>query len=123
MEQEIEKRSERLAKYWRNTKPEGNEDSAYLMAELIEDELTREGLSFEGKLEVIKRGISIIEKQEPKTQKERLEAIAKNEPYYSRRGINVNSGKEEEYWGKYDLERACEEEGILLQDFIDWKLM
>ncbi|MGM0175659.1 hypothetical protein [Enterococcus sp. DIV0800] len=122
MQTEIEKRANQLAKYWRNIEPTEKEDSTYLMAELIEDELTREGLSFEAKLEVIKRSISLIEKQPPKTKKERLEAILSNEPYFSKQGINVSSGQEETYWGKYDLERACEEEGIPLQEFIDWKI-
>ncbi|MGK0607286.1 hypothetical protein [Enterococcus gilvus] len=92
MQTEIEKRANQLAKYWRNIEPTEKEDSTYLMAELIEDELTREGLSFEDKLEVVKRSISLIEKQPPKTKKERLEAISSNEPYFSKQGINVSSG-------------------------------
>lgn len=123
MKSKIEERAERFANFWRNTEHAANSaDSATLMAEFIEDELGREGLSFENKLEVVKQGITIILKQEPKTKDERLENIWKNKNFFSKRGIDVETGEETVFWDKYSLERDCEDEGVTLEEFIEWKL-
>lgn len=118
---EINKRAEQFANYWRSVEPTESDSATYLMAEAIEDELNREGLSFENKLSVIRQGIEIIEKQEPKTKVERLEDVWKNKNLFSKRGIDPVTGKEEVYWDKYSLETYCQNEGVTLTEFIEWK--
>lgn len=124
MKLKIEERAEHFANFWRDTEHSASdsEDAATLMAEIIEDELGREGLSFENKLEVVKQGIAIIQKQEPKTKTERLESVWKNKNFFSKRGIDVETGKETVYWDKYALKGDCEDEGVTLEEFIEWQL-
>lgn len=124
MKSKIEERAEQFANFWRNTEHTASnpEDAATLMAEVIEDELGREGLSFENKLEVVKQGIAIIQKQEPKTKNERLENVWKSKNFFSKRGIDVETGEETVFWDKYALERDCEDEGVTLKEFIEWQL-
>ncbi|HIB1899810.1 TPA: hypothetical protein ACWWDF_002431 [Enterococcus faecium] len=122
MESEITKRAKQFARYWQSTEPVETEDSSYLMSEAIDNELNRDGLSFENKLEVIKRAIELIEKQEPKTKQERFEDVWKSKNFFSKKGIDPVTGEEEIFWEKYSLESYCQNEGVSLQEFLDWKV-
>jgi len=119
---EITKRAQQFANYWCTVEPTETENAKDLFSEAVEDELSRGGLSFEDKLEVIKKAIELIEKQEPKTKQERFEDIWKNKNFFTKRGIDVSTGEELPYWDKSRLESYCQDEGISLQDFIDWKI-
>ena len=50
-------------------------DKEMLLAELINDELLREDITFNQKLQIIKRVMELVEIQEPLTKEERFEIV------------------------------------------------
>ncbi|MGM0238487.1 hypothetical protein [Enterococcus sp. AZ103] len=122
MEKEVEKRAEQFANYWRNIRPNETEDKDFLLSDAIEKELNRTGISFENKLDVLKKAIELIQQQKPKTIEERYDSIWLNKTFFTKRGYDLKSGEETIFWDKYSLDDYCQNEGVKTQDFIEWVL-
>lgn len=117
----IEKRSNTMAKILRD-----NADTVYakelLLAEMIDEELMRRDVSFNQKLQIVKRVLDLVEIQEPRSKEDRYMNVASYEERFTINIINLKTGKLESAWDKYELKRYCEIYGITLEEFINWKL-
>lgn len=101
----VEKRSDTIAKII----SENTDTISYkemLLAELINDELLSEDITFNQKLQIIKRVMELVEIQEPLTKEERFEIVWEYKNLFSIRTINLDTGKSEITWKKDELERA-----------------
>lgn len=117
----IEKRSNTMAKILRD-----NADTVYakelLLAEMIDEELMRRDVSFNQKLQIVKRVLDLVEIQEPRSKEDRYMNVASYEERFTINIINLKTGKLESAWDKDELKRYCEIYGITLEEFINWKL-
>lgn len=113
---EIDKRAKEFAEYWEENVPKDEVDRSYILAEAVEDELDRDGLSFEEKIIVVRKAFELIEIQKTRTKKERLNTIWKSRAYFTNRGINSTTGKKEVFWDVEKLEAICQNEGLQLQE-------
>lgn len=117
----VEDRSDTIAKIIRE-----DADSTFakeiLLAELIDDELLREDITFKQKLQIINRVTELVESQAPLTKEERFRTIWEYKNRFSIRTINLDTGKSEIAWKKDELESYCKTHGVTLEEFVNWKL-
>ncbi|EPH91089.1 hypothetical protein D922_02760 [Enterococcus faecalis 06-MB-DW-09] len=117
----VEDRSDTIAKIIRE-----DADSTFakeiLLAELIDDELLREDITFKQKLQIINRVTELVESQAPLTKEERFRTIWEYKNRFSVRTINIDTGKSEIAWKKDELESYCKTHGVTLEEFVNWKL-
>lgn len=117
----VENRSDTIAKIIRE-----DADSIFakeiLLAELIDDELLREDITFKQKLQIINRNTKLVESQAPLTKEERFRTIWEYKNRFSIRTINLDTGKSEIAWKKYELGSYCKTHGVTLEEFVNWKL-
>ncbi|OOG23995.1 hypothetical protein BZK37_16000 [Enterococcus casseliflavus] len=117
----VEKRADTMAKIIRENADTINEKEM-LLAELINDELLREDIPFNQKLQIIKQVMELVEIQEPLTKEERLEIVWEHKNLFSIRTINLDTGKSEISWKKEELARYCDMYGVTIEAFVHWKL-
>lgn len=117
----VEKRADTMAKIIRENADTINEKEM-LLAELINDELLREDITFNQKLQIIKQVMELVEIQEPLTKEERLAIVWEHKNLFSIRTINLDTGKSEISWKKDKLARYCDMYGVTIEDFVHWKL-
>ncbi|MCO5478604.1 hypothetical protein ACK4CS_08960 [Enterococcus gallinarum] len=117
----VEKRADTMAKIIRENTDTINEKEM-LLAELINDELLREDIPFNQKLQIIKQVMELVEIQEPLTKEERLEIVWEHKNLFSIRTINLDTGKSEISWKKDELARYCDMYGVTIEAFVHWKL-
>lgn len=117
----VEDRSDTIAKIIRED-ADTTFDKEILLAELIDDELLREDITFKQKLQIIKRVTELVESQAPLTKEERFRTIWEYKNRFSVRTINLDTGKSEIAWKKDELESYCKTHGVALEEFVNWKL-
>ncbi|HEA4102831.1 TPA: hypothetical protein U2K93_001978 [Enterococcus faecalis] len=117
----VEKRSDTIAKIIREN-TDTISDKEMLLAELINDELLGEDITFNQKLQIIKRVMELVEIQEPLTKEERFGIVWEYKNLFSIRTINLDTGKSEIAWKKDELELYCNIHGVTMEEFIHWKL-
>ncbi|MCO5477945.1 hypothetical protein NG891_14445 [Enterococcus gallinarum] len=117
----VEKRADTMAKIIRENADTINEKEM-LLAELINDELLREDITFNQKLQIIKQVMELVEIQEPLTKEERLAIVWEHKNLFSIRTINLDTGKSEISWKKEELARYCDMYGVTIEEFVHWKL-
>ncbi|MDT2680038.1 hypothetical protein [Enterococcus gallinarum] len=117
----VEKRADTVAKIIRENTDTINEKEM-LLAELINDELLREDIPFNQKLQIIKRVMELVEIQEPLTKEERFKIVWEYKNLFSIQTINLDTGKSEIAWKKEELERYCNMHEVTMEEFIHWKL-
>lgn len=117
----VEKRSDTIAKII-SENTDTISDKEMLLAELINDELLSEDITFNQKLQIIKRVMELVEIQEPLTKEERFEIVWEYKNLFSIRTINLDTGKSEITWKKDELECYCNMHGVTMEEFIHWKL-
>lgn len=117
----VEDRSDTIAKIIRED-ADTTFDKEILLAELIDDELLREDITFKQKLQIIKRVTELVESQSPLTKEERFRTIWEYKNRFSVRTINLDTGKSEIAWKKDELESYCKTHGVALEEFVNWKL-
>lgn len=117
----IEERAQKLADLFKNSTFE-DDSRGYVLADYILDELTREDTSFDDNVVVVRKGLELIEKQQPRTIEERLEAVAAYENFYRIKTIHPVTGETDYTWNRSELERYCQMEGVTLEAFIAWSL-
>ncbi|WP_368264574.1 hypothetical protein [Enterococcus innesii] len=110
----VEKRADTMAKIIRENTDTINEKEM-LLAELINDELLREDITFNQKLQIIKQVMELVEIQEPLTKEERLAIVWEHKNLFSIRTINLG-------WKKEELARYCDMYGVTIEAFVHWKL-
>ncbi|MDB1688365.1 hypothetical protein [Enterococcus casseliflavus] len=117
----VENRSDTIAKIIRED-ADTTFDKEILLAELIDDELLREDVTFKQKLQILKRVTELVESQAPLTKEERFRTIWEYKNRFSVRTINLDTGKSEIAWKKDELESYCKTHGVALEEFVNWKL-
>lgn len=117
----VDDRSDTIAKIIRED-ADTTFDKEILLAELIDDELLREDITFKQKLQIIKRVTELVESQAPLTKEERFRTIWEYKNRFSVRTINLDTGKSEIAWKKDELESYCKTYGVALEEFVNWKL-
>lgn len=118
---DIEKRANTIATMIRKN-ADTTLDKELLLMEMINDELLRKDLSFNQKLQIIKKAAELIECQEPLTKEERFKTVWEYENWFTIKTINMETGESEISWKKHELERYCKMYGVTIEEFINWKL-
>lgn len=117
----VEKRSETIAKIIREN-ADTTLDKEMLLAEMINDEILRDDITYSQKLQIIRRVTELVENQVPLTKEERFKNVWEYKGWFSIRTINLDTGKSEIAWKKDELERYCKTYGVTLEEFVNWKL-
>ncbi|MUN92110.1 hypothetical protein [Enterococcus gallinarum] len=117
----VEKRSDTIAKIIREN-ADTTLDKEMLLAEMINDEILRDDITYSQKLQIIRRVTELVENQVPHTKEERFKNVWEYKGWFSIRTINLDTGKSEIAWKKDELERYCKTYGVTLEEFVKWKL-
>lgn len=117
----VEKRSDTIAKIIREN-ADTTLDKEMLLAEMINDEILRDDITYSQKLQIIRRVTELVENQVPLTKEERFKNVWEYKGWFSIRTINLDTGKTEIAWKKDELERYCKTYGVTLEEFVNWKL-
>ncbi|WP_270277508.1 hypothetical protein [Enterococcus casseliflavus] len=117
----VEKRSDTIAKIIREN-ADTTLDKEMLLAEMINDEILRDDITYSQKLQIIRRVTELVENQVPLTKEERFKNVWEYKGWFSIRTINLDTGKSEIAWKKDELERYCKTYGVTLEEFVNWKL-
>lgn len=117
----VEKRSDTIAKIIREN-ADTTLDKEMLLAEVINDEILRDDITYSQKLQIIRRVTELVENQVPLTKEERFKNVWEYKGWFSIRTINLDTGKSEIAWKKDELERYCKTYGVTLEEFVNWKL-
>lgn len=117
----VEKRSDTIAKIIREN-ADTTLDKEMLLAEMINDEILRDDITYSQKLQIIRRVTELVENQVPLTKEERFKNVWEYKGWFSIRTINLDTGKSEIAWKKDELERYCKTYGVTLEEFVKWKL-
>lgn len=117
----VEKRSDTIAKIIREN-ADTTLDKEMLLAEMINDEILRDDITYSQKLQIIRRVTELVENQVPLTKEERFKNVWEYKDWFSIRTINLDTGKSEIAWKKDELERYCKTYGVILEEFVNWKL-
>lgn len=117
----VEKRSDTIAKIIREN-ADTTLDKEMLLAEMINDEILRDDITYSQKLQIIRRVTELVENQVSLTKEERFKNVWEYKGWFSIRTINLDTGKSEIAWKKDELERYCKTYGVTLEEFVKWKL-
>lgn len=119
--EKMRERAEKTAEFYRRSTLEDS-DRPYILSEILGDELTRAGFSYEENLESVQETLRLIKQQKPRTKKERLKDVLKNKNFFTVRTINIENGNREIAWNERELENYCKMEGVEIQEFLDWSI-